>query len=271
MIDVPRNWGPGQVTSTAYSGEYLLTDLITTRSMSAQGSYGAIFQALIEQTFNNDVGDIIRIGDIYGGGKSVKRTYNYANLYDEIRTLCEDSGNDFDLQPAIDQNGRLYFTANWYEKRGMLKPFTLYEDVNIKLSNTPLREQGRISNKLRIFTSGATWQSRGVAWRDDLVNVAKYGQRYLAQLQQGNDLNANADALIIELSTPRKTFDIIAIDKDDTYSQLRICDKYPISCHSVGFSGSGFGVEETIELLQMDFKEEINELKIVADQVKNGQ
>jgi hypothetical protein len=268
MIDTPRTWGHGSVTSTVYSAEYLLTCLITTRSTSAQGSHGAVFQALIEQTFNNDVGDIIKIGDIYGGGKSIKRTYYYNTLLDEIKKLCIDSGNDFDLQPEIDQNGRLFFSANWYEKRGMLKPFTLYDDINIKLSNTPLREQGRIGNKLRIYTTGATYESRGVAWRDDLVSVSKYGQRYLAQLQQGNDLNANADALLVEHTYPRKTFDMTAIDSGDTYYQMRIGDQFPISCHSVGFSGSGFGVDEIVRVLQMRYEEDKNELVIVADQVK---
>lgn len=268
MIDTPRIWGHGSVTSTVYSAEYILTCMITDKTLTIEGSFGAIFQKLINQLFNNDIGNVLRIGTIYGGGKTVKRIYNYGNIYDEVKKLCKDSGNDFELLPAIDANGRLYFTANWYEKRGMLKQFTLYEDQNIKLSSTPMREQGRIGNQLRIYGNGATSSSRPVASRTNAVSSGKYGERWLAQAGQGEDLNANADALIIEYADPRKTFDITAIDTGDTYYQMRVGDQFPVSFHSVGFSGSGFGTSETVRILQMAFDEEKHELKLVADEVK---
>jgi len=268
MIDTPRQWGIGSVTSTAYSGEYILTTMITDRTSTNKGAWGVIYQNLVEETFNNDIGGIIKIGSIFGGGKSIQHIYHFANIYEEIVKLSKDSGNDWEFVPSIDENGRLYFTANWYEKRGMLKQYTLYEDFNIKLSSRLLQEQGRIANQLRIYGEGANWQTRSVAKRHDKESIGKYGARFLAQAKEGDDLNANADQLIKDLAYPRKTYDIAAIDIDDTFYQCRIGDKLSISCHSVGFSGSGFGSTATVRILQMAYDEENNGLKLVADEVR---
>lgn len=271
MIDTPRIWGHGSVTVTVYSAEYILTGMVTDRTLNVSGSFGVIFQKMIEQMFNgnNFVADnIIRVGQIYGGGPTVSRVYNWNGLYTEITKLCKDSGNDFELVPQIDANGRLYFDANWYEKRGMLKPFTLYEDANIKLSNMPLREQGRIATVCAVWGEGAKWSTKPIGYRKSDEGIAKYGTRWLAMAAQGTDLEANAASLILEHGTPRKTFDITAIDTGDTYYQMRVGDMFPVSFHSVGFSGSGLGTHETIRVLQMSYDEAQNALKIVADQVK---
>ena len=268
MIDTPRIWGHGSVTSTAYSAEYILTTMISDRTANMAGVWGSIYQQLVEQMFNNDIGGMVRIGAIYGGGKSVKRTYNYANLYDEVSKLCKDSGNDFEFLPAIDADGRLFFTAHWHEKRGGLKQFTLYEDKNIRLSTSPLREQGRIANRLRIYGPGATFETRGIAKENDIISSGKYGERWLAQLGQGDDVAANAEQLIIEYANPRKTFDLTAIDIDDTFFQCRVGDQFPVSFHSVGFSGSGFGTTAIVRILQMSYDEQNNVLQLVADEVK---
>ena len=268
MIEPPQIWGHGQVTSTVYSAEYILSIMISDRTIVMQGAWGSIYQQLVTQMFDNDVKNVVRIGSIFGGGKVVNRTYNYANLYDEVKILCKDSGNDFDFEPEIDANGKLYFSANWHEKRGALKNFTLYEGTNIQLANPLMRVQGRIANRLMIYGDGATFQTRPVAKRDDKESRALYGQRWLAQPVQGDDLNANADQLIKEYAHPRKTFNITALDVGDTFKQCRIGDMLNISFHSVGFSGSGLGTNEVVRILQMDYNDQNNVLKLVADEVR---
>lgn len=267
MIDTPRQWGMGTVTVTAYSGEYILTTMITDRTATMQGVWGSIYQQLIEQTFNNDIGVLLKIGNIYGGGKSQNRTYNYAVIYEEVKRLVKESGADFELSPEIDENGRLYFNAHWYERRGMTKQFTLYEDMHFKLSSNFLREQGRIANKLRIYGEGATFNSRPVASVNNIESIGAYGQRFMAQLSQGEDIEANAEQLLAMYRHPRKTFDLAAVDIGDMFYQCRIGDIFPISCHSVGFSGSGLGTSTNIRILQMSYNEETNELKLVVDEV----
>ena len=190
MIDTPRQWGIGSVLVTAYSGEYILTTMITERTATMQGVWGSIYQQLVEQTFNNDIGAMIKIGNIFGGGKSQNRVYNYAVIYEEIKRLVKESGNDWELEPQIDENGRLYFDAHWYEKRGMVKQFVFYEDLHFKLSNNFLREQGRIANRLRIYGEGATFSSRPVALVNDSESIGNYGERFLAQLSEGDDVEA---------------------------------------------------------------------------------
>jgi hypothetical protein len=268
MIEPPRIWGQGQVTSTVYSAEYILSIMISDRTIVMRGAWGSVYQQLITQMFNNDAKSVVRVGNIFGGGKVINRTYNYANLYDEVKLLCRDSGNDFEFEPDIDANGRLFFSAHWHEKRGALKQFVLDEGTNIQLANPLMREQGRIANALRIYGDGATFESRPVAKRDDYESRSLYGQRWLAQAVQGDDLAANADELIKEYAHPRKTFNITALDVGDTFYQCRVGDMFPVSFFSVGFSGSGFGTSETARILQMDYKDNTNTLSLVADQVR---
>lgn len=268
MIDTPRIWKHGAVEVTAYSGEYILTCFITGKSSTFSGVFGNVYKELIDQTMRHG-GDLplIEVGDIYGGGASVTRKYQWNGLYNEIIKLCKDSGNDFYFEPYINEYGVLYFRANWYEKRGMVKTFMLYEDMNIKLSSTPLREQGRIANKIYLWGEGASWSSKPVAQRENTVSRGLYGSRELAQAAQGTDIEANADQIIREFAYPRKTFDLTVIDTGDTFYQCRVGDQLPVSFHSVGFSGDGLGTNETVRILQMDYQEEQNQLKLVCDEV----
>ena len=89
----------------------------------------------------------------------------------------------------------------------------------------------------------------------------------MAQLSQGDDIEANAEQLLAIYKHPRKTFDLAAIDIGDMFCQCRIGDTFPISCHSVGFSGSGLGTNANVRILQMSYNEEANELKLVVDEV----
>jgi len=272
MIDTPQIWGNGQVTSTVYSAEYILTCLITDSVMPVSGTPGTIFSELVKRLFNrNKAGadySIVGLGNVYGGGAAISRSYQWNGLYAEITRLCKDTGFDFDFEPQIDANGRLYFLANFYEKRGMLKPFTLYEDLNIELSSTPLRVQGRIANLILIFGPGANAWSRPRLSGNNDESWGKYGGRWLVQAAQGIDLTTEVNALLKEHAEPRKTFSLTAIDVGDTFYQLRVGDKFPVSFHSVGFSGSGFGTNETVRILQMKYDEGQNRLALVADQVK---
>ena len=268
MIDTPRQWGHGKVTITAYSGEYILTTRITKRNTTLSGQWGTIFQELIETTIDAPNLNIIKIGSIFGGGKSTKQNYRFESLYEASKKLAKESGQDFDILPVIDDNGRLFFEANWYERKGMQKTFTLYEDHNIELSERLLVEQGRIANQLRVHGEGATQDTKPNQRVTDIESIGKYGARYLFLNARGDDVEASADSLLIEYANPRKTYDINAIDKGDTFYHCRVGDILPVSCYSVGFSGSGFGTAADVRILQMNYNDEKNTLKLVADEVR---
>lgn len=268
MIDTPRIWNHGAVEVTAYSGEYILTCFITGKTSTFSGPYGIIYRDMVDQTtrWGGEL-PLIKIGNIFGGGATLTRKYQWNGLYNEITRLCKDSGNDFYFEPVIDDYGALYFLAHWYEKRGMVKATSLYEDMNIKLSSTPLREQGRIANKIFLWGEGANWSSKPVAQRENTVSGGLYGSRTLAQAAQGVDIEANADQIIKEYAYPRKTFDITVIDTGNTFYECRVGDQLPVSFHSVGFGAGGLGTNEKVRILQMEYTEENNQLKLVCDEV----
>jgi len=266
MFDPPYQWGHGTITIMAYSGEYILSMRHTAKQLDAEGTPGGVFQTLVENINTNDGYKIIQIGSIYGGGASIKRTYNYANIYDEVKKLSKDTANDYEIIPIIDANGRLYFQANWYEKKGRQTAMTFYEDKNVKLSSGLLREQGRISNQLTLYGDGSSFKSRPTAYRENIDSIGLYGIRQTASQSQGDDIETNADNLIKTSAYPRKTFDITAMDVGNTFQECRIGNTYPVNFYSVGFSGSGFGVSANIRILQMTYSDDANTLKLVADE-----
>lgn len=266
MIDTPRQWGFGEVDITAYSAEYILSMRITEKQLDIESPPGGVFQGLVGNINTNSGYAIIQPGSVYGGGASITRAYNYANIYTEVVKLAKETANDFDVTPAIDANGRLYFQTNWYEKKGMLKSMTFFEDKNVKLSDRLMCEQGRITNQLTLYGDGSSFKSRPTAYREDMESIGLYGIRQTAQVSQGDDLETNADSLIAASIYPRKTFDITAIDIDNTLQECRIGNTYPVNFFSVGFSGSGFGASALIRILQMTYDDDANTLKIVADE-----
>lgn len=273
MIDTPREWRHGSVISSVYSAEYLLKTRITQRSQTLAGPYGTIFQTMLEELFDSSSFNVIRAGSIFGGGPSVKRVYNFAPLYDEIRNLAEESGNDFEIEPNIDSNGRLYFAAHWHKRKEFETNYTLYEDLNLELPAVFLREQGTIANKLRIFGDGATFTTRPLGRVQDQESIDRFGVRFLAKSVSGSgadEVQDAAEAMIKVYAWPRKTFELTVADDPlnikKNFENCRIGNILNVSFHSVGFSGSGFGVESKVRILQMYYDENKNTLKLIIDQ-----
>lgn len=266
IIDTPRTWGEGKITCSAYSGEYLMTMRITPRTLNLKGSYGSIYDDLIKSRGHR----LVRSGDIFGGGPVVRMIYNYADIYAEMKKLAADSGYEFSFEPAINTNGGLYFSANWYEKRGMERPFILYEDRHLRLSGTILREQGEIRNRLRIYGEGASFETRPVSKMDNRESSDKYGARWKAIYAgpfSGQALEDVALKLSKEYAEPRNTFDLTILDEGDAFKNSRIGNILPLELYSVGFTGASLGLSTKNRFLQMDFDEENKLLKVVADEV----
>jgi len=270
MIDTPRTWGVGTITSSIYSAEYVLKSHVTpNREDKFTGVPGSIFNKLTSQSFGTGSIPVIP-GDIYGGGISQSITYNYAIIYDAVIDLAKKSGADWDLTPAIDPNGKLYFISNWYERKGVDRVFRLYEDLNIKLSTKPMVEQGEIANVVIGFGNGSSWTSKYVDGRLDAESVGRYGWRTKAvsiPTDSYSDLITAIDEQLLVLKNPRRTFDITALDVGDTFYNCRIGDVLPVDFYTIGFTGDSLGLSTNIKILQMAYNDIDNQLKIVCDEV----
>jgi len=269
MIDTPRTWGNGIITSSIYQAEYALRSENTGHRIDKfSGSPGGIFTELT----NKKIGTTIPVlpGDIFGSGVEQTKVYNYASVYQACKDLADESGHDWDLSPAIDANGSLYFIANWYEHKGVDRQYHLYEDLNIRLSDRVLIEQGTISNRVIGFGNGSAWTSKPAAQINDEESSSKYGYRTFAVSLSVDSLTQVSEGVrnyLAENKEPRRTFDLIALDVGDTYNNIRIGDTLPIDFYTVGFTGGEVGLNTRVRVLQMTFDDIQNQLRLVVDEV----
>jgi len=269
MIDTPRTWGNGVITSSIYQAEYALKSENTGHRVDKfSGSPGGIFTELTRKKLGTTIP--VLPGDIFGSGVDQKKVYNYGQIYQACKDLADESGHDWDLSPAIDANGSLYFTANWYERKGVDRQYHLYEDLNIRLSDRVLIEQGAIVNNVIGFGNGSAWTSKPVSSSRDEESASKYGYRTIAvslSVDSQSQTEEGTRNYLAENKEPRRTFDLVALDVEDTYSNIRIGDTLPIDFYTVGFTGGEVGLSTRVRVLQMAFDDIQNQLRLVVDEV----
>jgi hypothetical protein len=269
VIDTPRTWGTdGKITSSIYQAEYtLISEIISARTEIHSGTPGVIYSEITAVKIGTTIP--IVAGDIFGGGVSQVKTYHFEELYGAVKDLADESGYEWNLEPASDANGALYFIANWYEKRGVDRLFHLYEDKNIRLSARALTEQGSICNRIIGYGNGDAWSSREVSSQFDSESISKYGHRAKTVNFSGTDSEVveATKVFLADNKEPRKTFDLVALDVGDTFNNIRIGDTLPIDFYTIGFTGSNIGLSTRIRVLEMSYDDIDNQLKLVCDEV----
>jgi hypothetical protein len=270
-IWTPREWTPGKVKVCAYGGEFAMELRITQREQTITDSPGRTFETLIDEIMSEPGYQTVKSGDIYGDGTKVKRVYHYETLYSQIEELSKASQNDWNCVADFDANGALFFWGNWYKKLGRRAPYTLVEGHNIKQVSSPLLEQGKIINKLRMYGDGSTWMTKPVAPRNDLESAHRYGIAYGSESAPGTtleQLRARADTRIEETANPRKTLQLIALDKRDTFKWLDIGNTIGLVLKTAGFNHEtgGFGLETTVRILQMAYDTSTNQVTLIVDE-----
>lgn len=272
FIDTPRDWGHGSVTISCYTYEYMMKFRNTHQKCKVSGTYGAIYQKLFEKISDVRGFEIIKLGEIYGGGESVTKDYNYGNLYDTFCDLADESSQDWGFDPYIDENGKLYFLANWYKKRGTEINYTIYEDLDVEEQSTMLREQGDIGNRVRCFGTSSSSSERIDTIRTDEESIGKYGIRYICENTDAETqaaLETIGDQKLLYYKDPRKTYSINLIDRRSNFKMARLGNIINAEFYSVGFSENGFGSKSKIRILKMqNFDDVKNTLELTTDEVR---
>lgn len=268
MIDTPREWGYRQFTVKAYSGEYILTTRRGPTSETLEGSPGAVFQQMVEKA-NQSAATLIRIGTIYSGGRTRKEPYNLEDPYEAVKKLAEGCGQEWDITPGIDAGGRLYFEANWYEKKGSTQLIKLEETLNMELGNQPMTEQGHLINDLVGFGPGMTWESKSSVRLIDAESAGDYGIRQDSKDYGPEDegtIEENTRASLAKWKMPRRTFSVKALDVGDLFFALRVGNRLPVRFINVGFNPEGFGMETVVRILGMTYDDISNRVEMVVDE-----
>jgi hypothetical protein len=279
-FDPVRPWSTtGVMTVEAYSAERIFEHRCFPGERLLTGTAGAIFRQIIEHA--NAVipwNTLIRPGDIYEGGTSRQETINPKKLYDDVLRISSRSGNDWDVTPALDENGVLTLRGNWYERRGSVKDFALEEGVNVEAKQNVLEEQGEIWNFIFAYGLGASWSDRPQAVAYDLESIARYGVRMYGLAVEATTpatVEASAKAFLAYYAHPRKTFNLTVggrrVREDalyNAYQMLRIGDVVDLRLYSAGFENGKLGVETQVRITGMTHRGRSDLMDVTANEVR---
>lgn len=268
VIDPPRVWDLANIQCTAYSGEYIFGQRITDKGRYFSGAtVGTIYQALIEEAAAvHDHG--IAIGEVWAGGDSHSPDFHYGKLLEIFRdTLCTRlSDADFEVT-AAENNGRIVFTANLYERQGSPKnDYALVEGKNVQVSG--YSEQGHIVNAWDLAGEGSDWgDTRLTSHLEDGASISTHNLRQDSQIYSDVNVQATLDThaanLLAQSKDPHNMLELVALDDAPArFADYAVGDSLPLQIHSMGFSGSGTspgtGLETTVRIWGRSYAPNIN-------------
>ncbi len=184
VIDIPRSRGIGGVVLTAYTGERILSWFETgAQEEVANLSPGNMFKEFVGATKIKYSAGLVE-GDIYDDGSALTKEWTIAQVLDVVRTLAQDSGQDFGFIPSV-TGGTLSFEYNWYLSRGrdVSDKVLFAEGVNV---GTPiLDEQGPIVNQVTVYGAGNVWDGTRLTGKaNDDESLSDYGWREASLISQ---------------------------------------------------------------------------------------
>lgn len=275
VIDPDRTWNKdGTIQLEVWSGEHLLrfrrSELNKTLS---ENSAGTLFEKLID--YGNAAEDMnIQKGAIWKGGTPRDETQDGKQLYEHVAAISKRTGYDWDVQPNVDGNGRLFFTANWYEQAGVAVTFELKDGAggNIEATANPLREQGWIVNDLLGIGDGSTDETTITYSEIDTQSRAEYGLRQDTRDYNGNKvletLQGNVRGGLAKDKNPIRIFNVIAQNVGNTFSYLRSGNILPLRMSSCGFLADGtIGVNTRVRIIGMKHFEARDVCELVCSEV----
>jgi len=247
MLDLPRKWKDGRIEVVAYSGERILVDRVTDRGRYFSGvTAGAIFRALLSEAAPSGV----EIGDVWTGGELHGPDYHYRQLYDIFTKSLSSriEAADWNVTARLFQ-GRIAFSANYYERRGIDhgRRIALIEGVN--LADASLQEQGPLVNEWLMAGAGSGWgaDNRIYATARDDVSIARYGLRQRGDVRVDvsvqETLDRSAAVALDESREPRAIVDPMALDLPPArWGQYDVGDTVWMELYEAGFGGYGAAV-----------------------------
>ena len=271
VIDTPREWSDGLIKVNLHSAEYLLNYRITGMTEAYTDQYGSIFKSMINAGNSADDFNLLEVGDVYLDSLSVTKLYNYANVYESIIGLSDQSGYEWGVEPSIAATGKLILKARWAKRFGSNINFTLQDGWNIKLESSMLQEQGMIYNMVNVYGKGDPFANKPVGTAIDYESIGKYGSRAMAVYADANNvdqLNNIAAQTLAAFKAPRRTFAVSGIDVDGAFAQCRLGNILSLKYFSVGFGArSTPGATTTVRIRELSYQDVDNVLGLTVDEI----
>lgn len=272
VIEPQREWGYRKVTVHAYSADYQLTKrrpgIGSSRGNPSLNCAGAIVARCLELA-NAAEDTRVRMREYYQG-KGVVYEFNLGNYYDAMVGLQQMTGEEWTVEPSVDDGGRLVFLLTWWDKAGVIRVIRLQEGHNIELTDRPMTDSGPINNDVLVFGEGANIDSRPTVKSLDLTSKATYG------LHQGDypvtdtafaNVQKAAENIILQRRNGTKVFDLIALDVSDTFYNIGLGDTIPLDLYNVGFTNNKLGYTGNVRVKGMEYTDTENTLRLVTEEV----
>lgn len=272
VLDVDEDWNDdGTISMNAYSGEYLLTFRRSPlNQVFSHASAGTLYKRFISES-NKPEKLLISDGSIWRGGTPAEDTMDGKDFYTHTKDLAKNRGNDWSIEPDVNPSAfRLYFKANYYQKRGKNRTLVFKEGHNIERRHNPLKVQRKIVNDLLGIGDGSdeerpTWNAK------DAESRSRYGLRQGSEDFTKTDpgaVKADTIARLRELRNPRRTFKLELLDVEDSFAETRLGDSYSLIMQTVGFlSDDEIGTNTTVRVLGMRYKDKENTMELTVDEV----
>lgn len=260
----------GYINVKALQCEFVL-EKRKTPIMTLSGTAGSIFTQILElgnaEPFNEK---LIYPGSIHTASPNRKIQIGNDSL-SVIQDLAARSGNDFDITPTLDVNGRLYLTGNWYQRKGIITNKYLRESKHLKLTDGVLEMDARATvNYLEGRGDASTDATRQSAIRFDEESIATIGLNQTAQVFSANSEKTTIENatlnLLLQTKDPFRVYDLTAANVGDIFDYLDTGNVHMLSLRTTWFEE----IEELVEIIGMEYDDDVDQCRLVVERYKDA-
>jgi hypothetical protein len=256
VIDAEQSWKFGEVSVNARTADIHLDWRDTPMQQIIKGSAGALFKKLLHIA-NRQGGTVIAVGNVFLGGSTDREEILNDSVLTHVKSIARNSGNDYDVTPLLDINGRLSLIGNWYKKLVSDSGLRLRWGYNLARTDNPLTYRGPIWNSVRGYGDASTSGTRLTSLQEDETSKSLYGLRRHSETFPGNVTHAtlvqNTKQYLQEYKDPFKAFDVTALNVGDTFTKLRPGSLATLEMPGMGFTNGVLGDSAAVRVMVMEY------------------
>jgi len=269
MIWTPIEFHSSHIIFSAYTAEIKLRYRRVVPG-SIKGSAGLMFVRLIEMANRQETTNIIIDAAQYAG-ISWQEDLKYLSIYDTVIKLAENSGQDWSIEPRINEDTRrLEFVANWHERRGSDHYYRLEEGVHLERPpGAGLIIEGDITNDVLVYGNSGSVISSIYTNKIDDESRAQHGllqQSFGIDATTANVIEAAADGILKTLKQPKARHNLIAIDVNSAFNYLGIGDSVMVRLLYYGFQNGRLGQEFRARIIGKEYDETVGKMALLVEE-----
>ncbi len=269
VISSPRGWTASTIQVTAYDPGIYFKRRYTPLTPGPRGTPGDVVKDLIS-VINNAEDTLIREGDtIFLGGRAVTSRAINAMCWDALVGEAARSLGEWEFIPDT-STGILNFKMNWYQQAGQYRnEVALSEGHNIERSDgVTMIEEGEIVNSARGFIKGVSGGNIVAADAVEETSKNKFGlSQMIKSVGSTGDPQYVADGMVTNMAYPRRRWDIVALDVDNTFDQLRLGDTIQLMMPGYGFTNQAVGTSVRVRIIGREFDDSTGKMPLTVYEV----